>query len=183
MFRSPVPTSTPAAPSQTSCLRRSATSRAYPVDPRIQEQFQDPALKVDFNRELAGVVGLTESRCRYKHSGDVVGQHADGADLLAEPDKWRAYPVSVQTPQYGIDTLGELKNLPLTAAQSTQLLGGLATFSPEPTLEAVVSHYDIRPVVNIYATTQGRDLGSVSAADVQKIVDDLRADLPRGRAS
>jgi multidrug efflux pump subunit AcrB len=89
-----------------------------------------------------------------------------------------SYPVSVQTPQYGIDTLGELKNLPLTAAQSTQLLGGLATFSPEP-LDAVVSHYDIRPVVNIYATTQGRDLGSV-AADVQKIVDDSRADLPKG---
>jgi multidrug efflux pump subunit AcrB len=58
------------------------------------------------------------------------------------------------------------------------LLGGLATFSPEP-LDAVVSHYDIRPVVNIYATTQGRDLGSV-AADGQKIVDDSRADLPKG---
>ena len=89
-----------------------------------------------------------------------------------------SYPVSVKTPQYGIDTLEELKNLPLTAARSTQLLGGLATFSPEP-LDAIVSHYDIRPVVNIYATTQGRDLGSV-AADVQKIVDDSRADLPKG---
>jgi multidrug efflux pump subunit AcrB len=89
-----------------------------------------------------------------------------------------SYPVSVQTPQYGIDTLGKLKNLPLTAAQSTQLLGGLATFTPEP-LDAVVSHYNIRPVVNIYATTQGRDLGAV-AADVQKIVDDSRADLPKG---
>jgi multidrug efflux pump subunit AcrB len=84
----------------------------------------------------------------------------------------------VQTPQYSIDSLGALKNLPLTAAQSTQLLGGLANLTPEP-LDAVVNHYDIRPTVNIYATTQDRDLGGV-AADVQKIVDDLRPTLPRG---
>ena len=70
------------------------------------------------------------------------------------------------------------KNLPLTAAQSTQLLGGLATFSPEP-LNAIVSHYDIRNAVNIYATTQDRDLGGV-AADIQKIVDDSRGELPKG---
>jgi multidrug efflux pump subunit AcrB len=89
-----------------------------------------------------------------------------------------SYAVSVQTPQYAIDTLGELKNLPLAAAQSTQLLGGLATLSPEP-LNAIVSHYDIRNIVNIYATTQDRDLGGV-AADIQKIVDDARAELPKG---
>jgi multidrug efflux pump subunit AcrB len=74
--------------------------------------------------------------------------------------------------------MGDLKNLPLTASQSTQLLGGLATFSPEP-LNAVVDHYDIRPTVNIYATTQGRDLGAV-ASDIQKIVDEARAELPKG---
>ena len=84
----------------------------------------------------------------------------------------------MQTPQYGIDTLGDLKNLPLTAAQSTQLLGGLATFSPEP-LNAIVSHYNIRATVNIYATTQDRDLGGV-AADIQKIVDETRGELPKG---
>ena len=57
-------------------------------------------------------------------------------------------------------------------------MGGLATFSPEP-LDAIVSHYDIRNTVNIYATTQDRDLGGV-AADIQKIVDDSRGDLPKG---
>ena len=148
------------------------------ADPRIQEQFQDPALKVDFNRELAGVVGLTETDAATSIQATLSGSTQTAPTYWLNPTNGVSYPVSVQTPQYGIDTLGELKNLPLTAAQSTQLLGGLATFSPEP-LEAVVSHYDIRPVVNIYATTQGRDLGSV-AADVQKIVDDSRADLPKG---
>jgi multidrug efflux pump subunit AcrB len=148
------------------------------ADPRIQEQFQDPALKVDFNRELAGVVGLTETDAATSIQATLSGSTQTAPTYWLNPTNGVSYPVSVQTPQYGIDTVGELKDLPLTAAQSTQLLGGLATFSPEP-LEAVVSHYDIRPVVNIYATTQGRDLGSV-AADVQKIVDNSRADLPKG---
>jgi multidrug efflux pump subunit AcrB len=148
------------------------------ADPRIQEQFQNPALKVDFNRELAGVVGLTESDAASSIQATLSGSTQTAPTYWLNPSNGVSYPVSVQTPQYGIDTLGELKNLPLTAAQSTQLLGGLATFSPEP-LDALVSHYDIRPVVNIYATTQGRDLGSV-ADDVQKIVDASRAELPKG---
>src|SRR5580704_9104387 len=148
------------------------------ADPRIQEQFQNPSLKVDFNRELAGVVGLTESDAAAAIQATLSGSTQTAPTYWLNPANGVSYPVSVQTPQYGIDTLGELKNLPLTAAQSTQLLGGLATFSPEP-LNALVSRYDIRPVVNIYATTQGQDLGSV-AAEVQKIVNDSRADLPRG---
>jgi multidrug efflux pump subunit AcrB len=148
------------------------------ADARVQEQFQNPALKVDFNRELAGVVGLTESDAATSIQATLSGSTQTAPTYWLNPTNGVSYPVSVQTPQYGIDTLGELKNLPLTAAQSTQLLGGLATISPER-LNAVVSHYDIRPVVNIYATTQGRDLGSV-ADDVEKIIDASRADLQKG---
>jgi multidrug efflux pump subunit AcrB len=148
------------------------------ADARIQEQFQNPGLKVDFNRELAGVVGLTEGDAATSIQATLSGSTQTAPTYWLNPANGVSYPVSVQTPQYGIDTLGELKNLPLTAAQSTQLLGALATFSPEP-LNALVSRYDIRPVVNIYATTQGQDLGSV-AAEVQKIVDAARPELPRG---
>jgi multidrug efflux pump subunit AcrB len=148
------------------------------ADSRIQEQFQNPGLKVDFNRELAGVVGLTEGDAASSIEATLSGSTQTAPTYWLNPVNGVSYPVSVQTPQYGMDTLGELKNLPLTAAQSTQLLGGLATFSPEP-LDAVVSHYNIRNTVNIYATMQGRDLGGV-AADIQKIVDDARADLPKG---
>ena len=150
------------------------------ADPRIQEAFQDPALKVDFNREFAGVVGLTENDASTSLQTTLVGQHTDRADLLAQSPNGVSYGVSVQTPQYGIDTLGDLKYVPLRTSDSTstQLLGGLATFSPEP-LNAIASHYNIRPIVNIYATTQDRDLGGV-AADVQKIVDDAQGELPKG---
>jgi multidrug efflux pump subunit AcrB len=147
------------------------------ADPRIQEAFQDPALKVDFNREFAGVVGLTENDASTSLQTTLSGS------TQTAPTYWLSsngvsYAVSVQTPQYGIDTLGDLKYVPLRTSDSTQLLGGLATFSPEP-LNAINSHYNIRNIVDIYATTQDRDLGGV-AADVQKIVDDARGELPKG---
>jgi multidrug efflux pump subunit AcrB len=148
------------------------------ADPRIQEQFQNPGLKVDFNRELAGVVGLTESDAATSIQATLSGTSQTAPTYWLDPSNGVSYPVSVQAPQYEIDTMGDLKNLPLTAAASTQLLGGLATLSPEP-LDAVVTHYNIRNTVNIYATTQGRDLGAV-AADIQKIVDEARPELPRG---
>jgi multidrug efflux pump subunit AcrB len=147
------------------------------ADPRIQEAFRDPALKVDFNREFAGVVGLTEN------DASAALQTTLSGSTQTAPTYWLSsngvsYAVSVQTPQYGIDTLGDLKYVPLRTSDSTQLLGGLATFSPEP-LNAIASHYNIRNIVDIYATTQDRDLGGV-AADVQKIVDDARGELPKG---
>jgi multidrug efflux pump subunit AcrB len=147
------------------------------ADPRIQEAFQNPALKVDFNREFAGVVGLTENDASTSLQTTLSGSTQTAPTYWLSPNGV-SYGVSVQTPQYGIDTLGDLKYVPLRTSDSTQLLGGLATFSPEP-LNAITSHYNIRSVVNIYATTQDRDLGGV-AADVQKIVDDARGELPKG---
>jgi multidrug efflux pump subunit AcrB len=148
------------------------------ADPRIQEQFRNPGLKVDFNRELAGVVGLTENDASTSLQATLSGSTQTAPTYWLDPSNGVSYPVSVQTPQYRIDTMEDLKNLPLTAAQSSQLLGGLATFAPEP-LNAVVTQYNVRDTTNIFATTQGRDLGAV-AADIQKIVDDTRADLPTG---
>ena len=145
--RSPAPISTRAAPTPTSSL---AKIRHVPgvADPRIQEAVPEPRAQGRFQSRTRRRRRADGRRRRDQHSGDAAGQHPDGADLLAQSrHNGVSYPVSVQTPQYDIDTLGDLKNLPLTAAQSTQLLGGLATFAPEP-LNALVSHYDIRNTVN-----------------------------------
>ena len=93
------------------------------ADPRIQEQFQDPALKVDFNRELAGVVGLTESDAATSIQATLSGSTQTAPTYWLDPTNGVSYPVSVQTPQYDIDSLGELKNLPLTAASVDAIAG------------------------------------------------------------
>jgi len=148
------------------------------ADPRIQEAFRAPALRIDFNRTLAGLVGLTERDAARSVETTLSGSTQTAPTFWLNPKNGVSYPVSIQTPQYRMDTLGSLKNLPLSASQSTQLLGGLAAIVPEP-VNALVSHYNIRPTVNIYATTQGRDLGAV-AADIEKLIEETKAELPKG---
>src|SRR5262249_46676421 len=81
--------------------------------------------------------------------------------------------------QYQIDSLNTLKNLPITAAGvPSQMLGGLGTVT-RVTRPAVVSQYNILPMVQIYGTTQGRDLGAV-AEDVKKVIADMAKDAPKG---
>ena len=148
------------------------------ADPRIQEAFQAPALNINFNRSLAGVVGLTERDAAQSIQTTLSGSTQTAPTFWLNPHNGVSYPISIQTPQYHMDTLGSLKNLPISASQSAQLLGGLANISPEP-VNAVVSHYNIRPAINIYATTQGRDLGAV-AAGIEARIDAMNAELPKG---
>ena len=86
-----------------------------------------------------------------------------------------------QTPEYDVDSLSALENIPVTGASPgnrLQILGGLATISRERS-SAVVSHYNIQPVIDLYATTQDRDLGGV-AKDVQGVIQALSHDRPKG---
>ena len=148
------------------------------ADPRIQERFGNPALKVDFNRELAGLVGLTESDAAASLQATLSGSTQTAPTYWLDPKSGVSYPVSVQTPQYDIDTMGDLKTVPMTAARSTQLLGALASFSPESE-PALVSHYDVKNTINIYAAAQDRDLGGV-VGDVETLIDAAKPSLPRG---
>jgi multidrug efflux pump subunit AcrB len=90
------------------------------------------------------------------------------------------YSVAVQTPQYDISSIDQLLRTPVSAAANgpTQLLGNLVRVSPQNQF-AVVTHYNIRPVIDLYVSVEGRDLGSV-ATQVNKLVDQARASLPRG---
>jgi multidrug efflux pump subunit AcrB len=94
------------------------------------------------------------------------------------PDNGVNYSIVMQTPQYQVDTLNALRNLPITAPGApSQTLGAIAEVKRSIT-PAVYSQYDIQPLIQIYGATQGRDLGAV-AADVQRIVDETTAQAPR----
>jgi multidrug efflux pump subunit AcrB len=151
------------------------------ADPRIQQAFQGPALNVDFDRTLASTVGLTELDAANSMQNTLSGSSQTTPIFWLNPKSGVSYAVSVQTPQYRIDTLEGLKNMPLTAAKpgpSTQLLGGLAKITAGPE-SAVVTHYNIQPAIDIFAATQGRDLGGVTD-DIQKILTDSRPDWGKG---
>src|SRR4051812_2211999 len=149
---------------------------------RIQQAFQQPTLNVDVDRSLAGLVGLSEKDAATALLTTLSGSAQTSPTYWLDPNTGVSYAVSVQTPQRDIGTLGGLQNMPLTAAggngTASQLLGGLATFSRTPS-NAVVSHYNVRPVIDIFATPQARDLGAV-AADIRKAMQDTGQDVPRG---
>ncbi|MGY3465980.1 multidrug efflux pump subunit AcrB [Bradyrhizobium sp. LM6.11] len=96
------------------------------------------------------------------------------------PDNGVSYSIVMQTPQYQMDSLSALQTLPITAAGNSQspILGGIADIK-RSTSSAVVSQYDIQSMVQIFATTSGRDLGAV-AVDIRQAIADTAKEVPKG---
>jgi len=151
------------------------------VDARIEQSQANPQFDIDVDRTHAQLQGVTER--------DVTNSllvHLAGSGQIA-PTYWLnkangvEYPIVVQTPQYGLDSLPALMNLPLTGgagAGAGQILAGVASIHRTVSNE-VVSDYNVQPMVEIFATTQGRDLGGI-AADINHIVSANAKGAPKG---
>jgi len=148
------------------------------ADPRLQQRTDQPTLEVAVNRSFAGEVGLTERDTATTMLDTLAGSIQTAPTFWLNPRTGVSYPIVVQTPQYNIDTLGGLRNLPITARGGSQPLGALAQIS-QTSSDAVVSHYNVRPVLDLYAAIHGRDLGGVTS-DIDRILRDTAHDLPRG---
>jgi multidrug efflux pump subunit AcrB len=150
------------------------------ADARIQQAFEQPTLNVNVDRSLAGLVGLSEKDAATAMLTTLAGSTQTSPTYWLDPKTGVSYPVSIQTPPRDIGTITDLQNMPVTTntGPGTQLLGGLATIQRAPS-DAVASHYNVRPVLDIYATPQGRDLGGV-AADIRKVMQDTAHDVPNG---
>jgi multidrug efflux pump subunit AcrB len=150
------------------------------ADARIQQSPNNPVFNIDVDRTRAQYVGLTERDVTNSLVVDLAGSSQVAPTYFLNPDNGVSYSIVMQTPQYQIDSLSTLQTLPITAVSATNspILGGIADIK-RGTSNAVVSQYDIQSLVQIYATPQGRDLGAV-AADVRKLIDDTRSEVPKG---
>ena len=149
------------------------------ADARIQESSRLPTFDVNIDRTRAQYTGVTAADV----TNSLVVNLASSSQVA--PTYWLnekngvTYPIALQTPQYQIDTLPALQNLPINATGApTTVLGGIADIRRSHG-NAVVSQYNISPMVQIYATVQGRDLGAVSS-DIRKIVERNDKDKPKG---
>jgi CzcA family heavy metal efflux pump len=150
------------------------------ADARIQQSRANPTLNVDVDRSRAQQVGITERDVTNSLGVNLAGSSQIAPTFWLNPQNGVSYPIVMQTPQYSLDSLPDLENVPIspsTGAAGSQILGGLATVSRAAT-NAVVSQYNIQSMVEIYATTQDRDLGAV-AADIQKIIEANKKFLPK----
>ena len=136
------------------------------VDLRIQQVYNYPALKVDVSRTLAQEVGLTQKDVATSLLTELAGSGQTNPSFWLNPKNGVSYPVVVQTPQYRIDTMSDLKNLPVTGPRRRNSWARSRPSRRKPT-DGVVSHYAVQPVVDIFAAVQGRDLGAVSS-DIQR---------------
>lgn len=156
--------------------------RAVPgvADARIQQSNKAPVLNVDMDRTLAQNLGLTARDVTNSLVVNLAGSSQVAPTFWLNPANGISYSVVMQTPQYSMDSLSALANVPVSGAAGTgtQLLGGLASIRRN-TANAVVSQYDIQTMVSINATTQDRDLGAV-AADIRRAIADTAADVPKG---
>jgi multidrug efflux pump subunit AcrB len=150
------------------------------VDLRIQQVFNYPQLNVEVDRTLAGEVGLTQRDIANSLLVTLSGSAQVHPNFWLNSENGVSYPIVAQMPQYRVDTMSDLINVPVASSDSKELqyLGGLAQITPGPS-PGVVSHYNVQPVVDIYGAVQGRDLGALSA-DIDRILLETRKDVPHG---
>ncbi|HEX7814850.1 efflux RND transporter permease subunit [Dyella sp.] len=151
------------------------------VDARIQQSQANQGFSIDVDRTRAQLLGVTERDVTNSLVVNLAGSSQVAPTFWLNPQNQISYPIVMQTPQYSLDNLSQLQNLPINGASAngtTQVLGGLATFK-RFSGNAVVSQYNLQPMVEIFATTQDRDLGAV-ASDIQKVVSDHAKALPKG---
>jgi multidrug efflux pump subunit AcrB len=138
-----------------------------------------PTLYLDMDRTRINKVGLNARDVAQSVLISLSGSFQTAPNFWLNPKNGVTYPIAIQTPQYRETTMQDLMNTPVTGpgAQS-QVLANLAQISPVAR-PAVVNHYNVQPVIDVYASTQGRDLGGV-ASDIMKALKPFQEHLPRG---
>jgi multidrug efflux pump subunit AcrB len=148
------------------------------VDARIQQSLSGPGFNVDVDRTRAQYVGITERDVTNSLVVDLAGSDQVQPTYWLNPENGVNYSIVMQTPQYQVDSLNALQNLPITAQGApSQVLGAIADIK-RVAVPAVYSHYNIQPVIQIYGATQDRDLGAV-AADVQQLINETAGQAPK----
>jgi multidrug efflux pump subunit AcrB len=153
------------------------------VDTRIQQPADAPSINIDVDRTRAIQAGFQQHDIAQDLLIALSGSSQTSPNFWLNPKNGVSYLVATEAPQYQIDSLQALQNIPLAnggeaSNTRTQILGSLGSLS-RASQDAVVSHYNVQPVIDIYGAAQGRDLGGV-ASDLTRIVDDARKELAPG---
>jgi multidrug efflux pump subunit AcrB len=149
------------------------------VDLRIQQPFNYPKFHIEVDRTKTSQVGFTQKDVANNLLISLSGSSQTTPTFWLDPRTGVSYNVATQTPQYRVDTLQDLQNIPITnGVAPPQILASLGSFTRGSEM-AVVSHYNIQPVIDIFGSVDGRDLGGVSR-DIAKIIDQTKKDLPQG---
>ena len=173
------------------------------ADMRIQQPFNNPKLEIAVNRSMAQGAGITQRDVMSSLLVATSGSFQTSPTFYLDPKNGVEYDIAAESPQYTMDMLQDLKNIPVQPSggagapmqtgsygagmppssaamggQPVEILGNLASVQPGQE-QAVVTHYNITPVVDIFGNVSGTDLASVSKGIDAKIAQ-MKGELPRG---
>jgi CzcA family heavy metal efflux pump len=150
------------------------------ADARIQQALDYPEFDVKVDRSRAQELGISQRDVANDLLVSLTGSFQTNQTFWLDEKAGLDYPLVVQTPQPQLDSLDTLRNIPITGAlgYQPQILGAISSIT-RTVGPSVVSHYNVAPLIDIYATTQDRDLGAV-AADIRNAVAAAKKDLPKG---
>jgi multidrug efflux pump subunit AcrB len=151
------------------------------VDLRVQQPFDQPYLHMTIERTKAQELGFSAHDIAQNLLVSLSGSFQTSPTYWLDPRNGVSYSIATQTPQYRADSLQDLVNTPITGTDPSSppsLMASLVSTQRGAGM-AVVSHYDVAPVIDIFGAADGRDLGSI-ARDINRIIDSERTQLPRG---
>ncbi|KWK57822.1 efflux RND transporter permease subunit [Burkholderia ubonensis] len=153
------------------------------VDAHVLQRNDQPTLVADMDRTRMQQLNLSAQNVAQNMLISLSGSAQTTPSFWVNPKTGVQYPLAIQTPQYDVGSVGDLLGTPVSAGRTgapLQLLGNLVQVrtASEP---AVITHFNIRPAIDLYVSVEGRDIGSV-ASEIDRIVSDARATLPRGTA-
>src|ERR1700722_19055902 len=150
-------------------------------DLRIQQPFDEPYLRLRVERTKAEQLGFTAHDIAQNLLVSLSGSFQTSPTFWVDPKNRVSYQIATETPQYRLESLQDLENVPVTGTTPgapSSILANVA-YLQRGAGAAVISHYDIQPVLDIFGSVQGRDLGGVSR-DINRIIEETRSQLPRG---
>ena len=148
------------------------------ADVHVQQLLSLPTVHMDIQRTRVTQVGLTAANVAQSALVSLSGSFQTAPNFWLNTKNEVTYQLAVQSPQYRMTDLQDLLNIPVVSQQGPQLMGNLVQLTPTAR-PATVNHYNVQNVIDVYSSTQDRDLGAV-ARDANKILDTFRPHLPRG---
>jgi CzcA family heavy metal efflux pump len=161
-------------------LAQKIRSVAGAVDVRVQEPSDTPRFDVTVDRTKASILGISQQQIASSVLNALSGSFQTSPNFWVDPRNGVSYQINAQVPQYQINSLDALRNLPILGGNqgALQILGNTSKISRSET-SPIVDHYNIQPVINIYANADGKDLGYVSD-HIRHLVQEAKGKLPRG---
>jgi CzcA family heavy metal efflux pump len=150
------------------------------ADVHVQQMLGLPTLHLDIDRNLVTQIGMNPLDVAQNVLVSLSGSFQTTPSFWLNPKNGVTYQMVVQAPQYRMTSLQNLLDVPINdrSVPNSQVLGNLVQLTPT-SRPAVVSHYNVQPVIDVYASTQGRDLGAV-AGETERVLQPFMANLPRG---